>query len=82
MAKIVYRQIPTPRELPQQIPAPRAKPRMQKSQGGGKLQIIGGARGGDGYGKNWQLHNQALSLDKILYERLWYRYIIKVSLTQ
>ena len=48
MAKIVYRQMPTPRELPQQMPAPRAKARRQKPQGGGKflVQIPGGAQGG------------------------------------
>ena len=48
MAKIVYRQMPAPRELPQQIPAPRAKARMQKPQGGSKclVQIPGGARKG------------------------------------
>ena len=47
MANIVYRQIPAPRELPQQIPAPREKAWMQKSQGGGKflVQIPGDARG-------------------------------------
>ena len=47
MAKIVYRQMPAPRELSQQIPPPRAKARMQKPQGGGKflVQIPGGARG-------------------------------------
>ena len=47
MAKIVYRQMPAPRELSQQILAPRAKARMQKPQGGGKflVQIPGGARG-------------------------------------
>ena len=51
VAKIVYRQMPAPRELSQQISAPRAKARMQKPQGGGKflVQISGGARG-DGYG--------------------------------
>ena len=50
MVKIVYGQMPAPRELPQQI-RPRAKARMQKPQGGGKflVQIPGGARG-DGYG--------------------------------
>ena len=37
MAKIVYRQMPAPRELSQQIPAPWAKARMQKPQGGGKF---------------------------------------------
>ena len=39
--------MPAPRELPQQIPAPRAKGRMQKPQGGDKflVQIPGGARG-------------------------------------
>ena len=55
MAKIVYRQMPAPRNLPQQIPAPRAKIRMQKLRRGG--QIFGanpqGCAGGDGYGKNW-----------------------------
>ena len=45
--------MPTPRELSQQIPAPQAKARMQKPQGGGifLVQIPGGARG-DGYGWN------------------------------
>ena len=48
MANIDYRQMPAPRELPQQIPAPRAKAWMQKPQGGGKflVQIPRGARGG------------------------------------
>ena len=49
MANNVYRQMPAPRELPQQIPAPRAKAWMQKPQGGGKflVQIRGmRARGG------------------------------------
>ena len=47
--------MPAPWDLPQQIPAPRAKIRMQKPRSGGKfsMQIPGGARGGDGYGKNW-----------------------------
>ena len=47
MAKIVYRQMPAPRELPLQMPALQAKARMQKPQGGGKclVQIPGGARG-------------------------------------
>ena len=56
MVEIFYRQMPAPRDLPQNIPAPRAKIRMQKPQSGGKfsVQIPGGARGGgDGYGKNW-----------------------------
>ena len=39
MAKIVYRQMPVPWELSQQIPAPRAKARMQKPQGGGKVLV-------------------------------------------
>ena len=34
MAKIVYIQMPAPRELSQQIPGPRAKARMQKPQVG------------------------------------------------
>ena len=48
MAKIVYRQVPAPRELSQQIAAPRAKGRMKKPQDGGRflVQIPGGARGG------------------------------------
>ena len=53
MAKIVYREIPAPRELSQQIPALRAKARIHKPQGGNKflVRILGGARGGgDGYG--------------------------------
>ena len=47
MAKIVYRQMPAARELPQQIPTPGAKARMQKPQGGGKflVQILRGERG-------------------------------------
>ena len=47
MANIVYRQMPAPRELSQQIPATQAKAWMQKPQGGGKflVQIPGGARG-------------------------------------
>ena len=39
MAKIVYRQMPAPRELPQQMPAPRAKARVQKPQGGGRFLV-------------------------------------------
>ena len=37
--------MPTPRELPQEMPNPQAKARMQKPQGGGKclVQIPGGA---------------------------------------
>ena len=52
MVKMVYRQMPAPRELSQQITVPRAKAWMQKSQGGGKLlvQIPGVCGGGDGYG--------------------------------
>ena len=49
MAKIVYRQMPAPRELSQQILAQaQAKARMQKPQGGSKffVQIPGGAWGG------------------------------------
>ena len=55
MVEIFYRQMPAPRDLPQNIPAPQAKIRMQKPQSGGKfsVQIPGGTRGGDGYGKNW-----------------------------
>ena len=51
VANIVYRQMPAPRELPQQIPTPRAKAWMQKPQGGRKclVQISGDARG-DGHG--------------------------------
>ena len=39
--------MPAPRELFQQIPAPQAKARMQKPQGGDQflVQIPGGARG-------------------------------------
>ena len=48
MAEIVKRQMPAPRDIPQKIPAPRAKIRMQKPQSGGEfsVQIPGGARGG------------------------------------
>ena len=51
MANIIYRQMPAPRELHQQIPAPRAKARMQKPQSGGNflVQIAGGAREGRGW---------------------------------
>ena len=48
MAKIVYKQMPAPRELSQKIRPPPAKVRMQKSKGGGGkflVQIPGGARG-------------------------------------
>ena len=49
MAKIVYRQIPTPRELSQQISAPGAKASMQKPQGGGTFFMqIHGVHGGGG----------------------------------
>ena len=43
--------MPAPRELSQQTPAPWAKARMQKPQGGGKflVHIPEGTRG-DGYG--------------------------------
>ena len=49
MAEIVYRQMPIPWELSQQIPAPWAKARMQKPQGGGKVlvQIPGVCVGGE-----------------------------------
>ena len=50
-SKIVYRQMPAPRELPQQIPAPRAKGRMQKPQGG---QIFGANPRGCAEGWLWQ----------------------------
>ena len=47
MANIVYTQISARPELPQQIPAPRAKAWMQKPQGGGKFLVqIPGVRGG------------------------------------
>ena len=59
MAKLVYRQMPAsrelpqqmpaPRELPQQMPSPRAKARMQKPQSEGKCLVqIPGVRGGGG----------------------------------
>ena len=52
MTNIVYRQMPAPRELSQQIPTPQAKAWMQKPQGGGKffVQIPGGKRGVGWYG--------------------------------
>ena len=49
MATIVYRQMPDPRELSQQIPSPLpgAKARMEKPQGGGKFLVkIPGVREG------------------------------------
>ena len=39
MAKIVKRHMPASRELLQQMPALRAKARMQKPQGGGKFLV-------------------------------------------
>ena len=47
MAKIIYRQMLTPRELTQQIPALPGKAMMQKLQGAGKflVQIPGGGGG-------------------------------------
>ena len=50
MAKIVYRQRPIPRDLPQKSPPP-GKIRMQKPQGGGKflVQIPGVREGGRGW---------------------------------
>ena len=49
--KYVYRQMPAPLELSQQIPPPPAKARMKKPQGGDKF-FNANARGarGDGYG--------------------------------
>ena len=53
--------MPAPRDIPQKIPAPRAKIRMQKPQSGGEfsVQIPGGARGG---GWSWQKLITALML--------------------
>ena len=46
MAKITYRQMPAPQDLPQQIPAPQAKARIQKPEAGGKSGAnSGGVRG-------------------------------------
>ena len=51
MAKIAYREMPAPRDLPKQIP-PGAKIRMQKPQSGANFRCKSPAvRGGDGYGK-------------------------------
>ena len=62
MANIIYRQMPAPRELSQQIPAPWAKAWMQKPQGLKKFLVqIPGVRGGDGYGWNWYLHYFSIS---------------------
>ena len=39
--------MPAPQELPQQIPSPRTKARVQKPQGGGKFFMqISGVHGG------------------------------------
>ena len=47
MAKIVYRQMPAPQELLQQMPSPRAKARTQKPQGGDNFWCKSpGVRGG------------------------------------
>ena len=44
---MVYRQLPAPRELSQQIPAHWGKARMQKPQGENKVLVqIPGVRGG------------------------------------
>ena len=61
---MVYRQMPAPRELPQQIPTPQAKARMQKPHGGGKflVQISGGGWGVGGW--LWQKLTAALLLRK------------------
>ena len=50
MAKIVYRRMPAPWELLQQMPTPQGKARMHKPQGGGKflVQIPGGVHVGGG----------------------------------
>ena len=47
MANIVYRQMPTPRELPQQVPVPSSKSLDAKPQDRGKflVQIPARARG-------------------------------------
>ena len=49
MANIIYRQMPDPQDLPQQIPPPLGKAWMQKPQSGGKffVQIPGSAWGDD-----------------------------------
>ena len=51
MVKIVYRQMSAPRELSQQMPASRAKARVQKPQGGGNFwcKFAGGGGGGGGW---------------------------------
>ena len=70
MAKIVYRQLPTPQELPQQIPPPRQKLGCRSLSAG---EIFGAnpwvcvcvcvcacvcvCGRGDSYGKTWQLNN-------------------------
>ena len=41
MSKIVYRQMPAPRDLPPQIPAPRVKIKMQKPESRGKVSVHG-----------------------------------------
>ena len=47
MEKIVYGQMPTPQKLSQQIPAPRAKARMQKPRVGADFWCKSpGVRGG------------------------------------
>ena len=55
MAKIVYRQMPAPRKLPQQIPTSQAKARIKKPQGGDKFlgQIFGANPGVHGRGGEW-----------------------------
>ena len=61
MAEIVYRQMPAPRDIPQKMPAHRAKIRMQKPQSGGEfsVQIPGGAWGG----WSWQKLITALAVE-------------------
>ena len=74
MAEIVYRQMPAPRDIPQKIPAPRAKIRMQKPQSGGEfsVQIPGGARGGMVMAKIDNCINLAVNLnDDVLKSLMW-----------
>ena len=60
MAKIVYRQMPASRELPQQMPAPGQKLGCKSLRVGANFWCkslgVRGRGGGGGYGWNWYLH--------------------------
>ena len=62
MGKIVCKQMPAPRELPQQIPAPGQKLGCKSPRVGENFwcKSPGVRGGGNGYGWNWYLHYKAV----------------------